>query len=220
MIRSTIRTLCLVLCAVACAPTQRARPIETSGFLDDYSLLRDGGPDEVGLVYRDPDARWTSYDKVLLEPVTLWRTGRKSLDSVPEEDLLRLVSYFQVAVRKRLGKGFLLVDQPGAGVMRIRLGITQARASDPVLDVVTAHGDGKVAGRTSLDPEMRRFLENAAIEGEIRDAENGRLLAQGIERRRPDRPPFETWAEVERALDFWADRVCARLEARAGGAGA
>jgi hypothetical protein len=205
-----------VLVAAACAPTHRERPMEMSGFLDDYSLLREGGPDEVGLVYRDPDARWTSYRKVLLEPVTLWRSGRRSLASVPEKDLLRLVSYFQATVRKRLGDGFALVDRPGAGVMRIRLAITQARASDPVLDIVTAHGDGRDTGGGSLDPEMRRFLADATIEGDIRDAESGRLLAEGVERRRPDRPAFETWADVERALDFWADRVCSRLEARAG----
>ena len=190
-----------------------------SGFLDDYALLREGGPGEVGLVYRNPAADWTAYDKVLLEPVTLWRSGRKSLDPVPEGDLLRLIADFEASLRERLGEGFPLVDEPGPGVMRIRLAITQARASDPILDVLTARGDASPSATNGgpLHPEMRRFLDGAAIEGEIRDARSGELLAQGVERRRREGGvPLDTWADVERALDFWTDRVCSRLEARTG----
>src|SRR6266446_6642893 len=44
-------------------------------------------------------------------------------------------------------------------------------------------------------------------------AANNALLAEGIDRRRPGAPPFETWAEVDRAIGFWADRACAQLEA-------
>jgi hypothetical protein len=210
----------LAVLALACAHRAPAPPAaEMSGFLDDYSLLREGGPNEVRLVHRDPAADWSAYDRVLLEPVTLWRSGRKSLDPVPEEDLLRLVGDFRDAVRGRLGEGFELVDEPGPGVMRIRLGITEAKASEPVLDVLTApRGTGRPhpAGDGALHPETRRFLAAAVIEGEIRDAQTNALLAEGVDWRRSDAPAFETWAEVGRALGFWADRVCGRLEARTG----
>ena len=212
----------LVLTAVGCAHRPRRAalpPAEMSGFLDDYALLRPGGPNEVELIYRDPKVDWRAYDKVLLEPVTLWRSGRKSLDPVPKDDLLRLISDFQSAVRTRLGEGYQFVEQPGPGVMRIRLAITEARASDPVLDVLSAsRGTGRPhpAGDGPLDPETRRFLESAVIEGEIHDAQTNALLAEGVDRRRPGAPPFETWADVDRAFAFWADRVGTRLEKRTG----
>ena len=203
--------------ATACAGRHHRQPPGVSGFLDDYSLLRPGGKGEVAFVYRDPAAKWTSYDKVLLEPVTLWRSGRKSLDAVPEEDLLRLVDGLEGAVRRRLGEAFQLVDEPGPGVMRIRLGITEARASDPILDVLRAHGGGATASDGPLDAETRRFIEAAEIEGEIRDAATNELLAAGVDRRRRQgAQPVDTWPQVARALDFWADRVCSRLEARTG----
>src|SRR5689334_9217011 len=123
--------LTVVLLAAACATRHPAPSFETSGFLDDYSLLRPGGPGELALVYRDPTVDWTAYDRVMFEPVTLWRSGRKSLDPVPEGDLLRLVADLEHAVRRRLGEGFRLVDAPAPGVMRVRLAITDARASDP-----------------------------------------------------------------------------------------
>jgi len=203
------------LLAGGCAPARRPQPVDASGFLDDYSLLRAGGPDEVGLVYRNPKAAWTTYDKVQLEPVTLWRSGRKSLDPVPETDLLRLISDLENAVRRRLGEAFELVDHPEPGTMRIRLAITEARAADPVLDVLRGRSGGDAeAGDGPIHAETRRFIERAHIEGEIRDASTDRLLAAGDDRRPEGAASIATWAEVDGALDRWADRLCTRLEAR------
>ena len=203
----------------SCTHRRPGPSAETSGFLDDYTLLRDGGPDDLWRVYRNPKADWHAYHAVLLEPVVLWRTGRKSLDPVPKEDLLRLVSDFQSAVRTALGEDFRVVEQPGPGVMRIRLGITDARATDPVLDVLSARrGTGRPhpAGDGPLDAETRRFLEAAVIEGDIRDAQTNVLLSEGIDRRRPGTPAPATWADVDRAFARWAERAGSRLEARTG----
>jgi Protein of unknown function (DUF3313) len=218
MTRSRMLAVTLLFTA-ACAARHARKPTDTSGFLDDYSLLRPGEPGEVAWVYRSPDANWTAYDKVLFEPVTLWRSGRNTLAAVPEGDLLRLIADLQTAVRRRLGDGFELVDRPQPGTMRIRLAITEARASDPVLDVLRGRGDGEATqGTGPLHPETRRFIEKAQIEGEIRDAGTDRLLAAGVDRRRRKGAlPIGTWAEVDRALDFWAQRVCGRLEARTRG---
>ncbi|HXJ37285.1 MAG TPA: DUF3313 domain-containing protein [Candidatus Eisenbacteria bacterium] len=210
----------IALFATACAHRATTPPVEASGFLEDYGLLRPGGPNELALVYRNPKAVWTSYDKVLLDPVTLWRSGPKALDPVPREDLLRLVTDFQSAVRARLREDFQFVDAPGPGVMRIRLAITEAQGSDPVLDVLTAsRGTGRPhpAGGGPLDAETRRFIAAASIEGEIRDAQTNVLLAEGIDRRRSDVPPHETWADLDRAFASWAERVFGRLEARTHG---
>src|SRR5438876_10844562 len=82
-VRALVAAL-LVLLSGACAHRRAAPAMETSGFLDDYALLRDGGPNEVWRVYRSPETNWPAYDQVLLEPVTLWRSGRKSLEPVPK----------------------------------------------------------------------------------------------------------------------------------------
>src|SRR5258705_3292603 len=119
--------LLLALGALACGAHRRPTPTDMSGFLDDYGLLHPGGPGEVRLVYRNPAADWHRYHSVMLEPVAIWRSGRKSLDPVPENDLLRLARDFEQAVRARLGRSFRLVDRAGPGVLRIRLAITQTR---------------------------------------------------------------------------------------------
>ena len=170
-------------------------------------------------MYRNPAADWHRYHSVMLEPIAIWRSGRKSLDPVPEDDLVRLTHDFEQAVRARLGRSFRLVDRAGPDVLRIRLAITHARATDDVVDVCTVPCGEEVrpTGTGPLDAETRRLLDAAVIEGEIVDAETGTLLAQGVDGpRRADAPPLETWADVDRGFARWADRVCARLEARTG----
>jgi hypothetical protein len=196
---------------------ERPAPREWSGVLDDYSRLEPGGPDDLTFVYRNPGAQWTRYDAVLLEPVTLWRSGRDSLAAIPEADLLQLVTRFDGALRRRLGTGFRLVEQPGPGVLRIRLAITAARESDKGVDVLTATPDApQLNGDARVGNEVMKFIDGASLEGEIRDATTDELLAEGVDRRRPGAPHFATWADFDRAVARWADRACTRLEKRAG----
>ena len=216
----TIGLAVLVLLGGGCAPRRHApipsTPPDMSGFLDDYSRLRPGAPGEALLVYRNPDARWNAYDKVLFEPVAVWRSGRGSLDRVPEADLLRLAADLERAVERRLGTDWQLVDKPGPGVLRIRLAITEARASDPILDILTTAVPAARDAPTDdgpVGPETLAFIEAAAVEGEITDAETGVILAQGVDRRAGRGPIGElTWGEVNRLFTAWADRVCSRLE--------
>ena len=50
----------LVLAMIAgCALTRQTRSVEKSGFLGDYSDLREGGSGEAQLVYIKPGARWS-----------------------------------------------------------------------------------------------------------------------------------------------------------------
>src|SRR2546426_530165 len=73
-----VLVLLVALGALGCAAHRRPTPTDMSGFLDDYALLRPGGPGEVRLVYRNPAADWHRYHSVMLEPIAIWRSGRKS----------------------------------------------------------------------------------------------------------------------------------------------
>lgn len=199
-------------CARAATPKH-----DWSGFLEDYSRLRMGQSGDLPYVYRNDAARWSEYDQILFEPVTLWRSGKDSLAAIPEEDLLKLVAHFERAVRTRLGAGFRLVAAPAPRTLRLRLAVTEARASDTTVDVLTALPEDVAAptGTGPLPPALVQFVAAAVVEGELRDAVSNELLAQGIDNRRAGAPPsITTWEALDRALAFWADRICSRLEAR------
>lgn len=205
--------LALAMLSGCVASTRAPDPRTMSGFLDDYSRLREGGSEQPSLVYRNPDADWTRYEAILFEPVTIWRSGKGSLGGIADEDLQRLAAEFHAAVRARLGESYRLVDKPAPGVLRVRLGITDASRSDPVLDVFTfdVPPAQSVRAEQTLDAGMQALVAAAAIEGEITDSVTGELLAAGVDRRRGTRA-ITSWQDLHAALDRWASWLAGRLE--------
>src|SRR5215472_2276975 len=81
MRRITSILLISVLIGISgCASTQGAKSVKKSGFLGDYSLLKEGqrstiseGVEDQALwIYKNPAADWPKYTKIQLEPVTIW----------------------------------------------------------------------------------------------------------------------------------------------------
>ena len=58
-----------------------AQPV--AGFLPNASLLQPGGSGRAALVYRNPTANFSQYNKLLLDPVTIWTAPDSQLNSVP-----------------------------------------------------------------------------------------------------------------------------------------
>lgn len=210
-----------------CATTRQARSVTKSGFLGDYSQLSPGGPDQAKLVYWNPKVRWAQYDKIILEPVTIWRTGESStvLTSVSREELQDLADLLHATIRSRLGE-YQLVDAPGPGVMRVRVALTEAGKSFVPLDVVSTvvPQARAVAEVTSLATRTPAFVGAAAIEIEALNSVTGERLAAAVDRRVGAKSPegvLRSWDDVEDAFQVWADLVQRRLrEKRQGVTGA
>src|SRR5947208_11238168 len=82
-----------------CPTTRQTRTVEKSGFLGDYSQLREGGQGEAQLVYIKPGVRWASYDKVVIDPVTIWTSGDSSVAKVSDADRQLLADYLDASLR-------------------------------------------------------------------------------------------------------------------------
>ena len=65
-----------MLMLAGCGSSRPVRDVQPQGFLGDYSQLTRGGEGEAALRYVNPDADWASYDKVIVEPVTVWAVER------------------------------------------------------------------------------------------------------------------------------------------------
>jgi hypothetical protein len=214
--RVVVLALLVVVSGVAACAKKRVAPVtaamETSGFLDDYSRLVPGGPDQPTMVYRDPNAKLDGYDAILFEPVTIWRSGKQSLADIPPDDLTGLAFALQRAVHARLERAFKLVDQPGPRVLRVRLGLTQAKQDDPILDVFTCEMQPTrlPADDVALAPATQAFVDAAALEGELTDAATGAVMVIGVDRRRAR--PLRTWGDVRAASERWATWFEGRLE--------
>jgi hypothetical protein len=221
-----IGMLAVALGAMGCAATHQARSAKPSGFLGDYSQLRPGKEGEALLVYVLPGVQWTKYDKIWLEPVTVWgdvKTG--FLQSVPKDEAQVLADYLDASLRNSLSKDYKLVDRAGPGTLRIRVAITEAEGSTVPLDLAS-----------TVVPQMRAlssvkrittgtaaFVGKAGIEGEIEDSITDQRLVAAVDRQVGQKRlqgVTNTWDDVQGAFDYWSERVRARLADFRAGRGA
>jgi len=211
-------TACLAVGLAGCAPTHQARSVKPAGFLGDYSRLQPGKEGEALLVYRNANAQWRKYDKMLIEPVTIWGGGAKSglLMDVPADEEQVLADYLDASLRNALGKDYKLVDRPGPGVMRLRVAITEAEGSTVPLDlastVIPQIRTLSTAKRIATGTDL--FVGKAGIEGELKDSLTDERLAAAVDRRVGQKSVEgvgNTWGDVEDAFDQWAERLRARL---------
>jgi hypothetical protein len=213
---SAVAIVLLLLTAMSCAATTQTRSVESSGFLKDTSQLKEGGDDEALLVYFNPTADWTRYDKILLEPVTVWRSEDFDPDDISEEDLQRLVDALYIAVKDQLAKDYQMVDRSGPGVLRMRVAITEAEDSWVVLDTVTnvlPIGIG-INLATKAITGTSAMVGEAAIEAEILDSLTNERLAALIDKRagtKSYQDKFKEWGDVNKAFIYWAERARKKL---------
>jgi hypothetical protein len=212
---SRILALALALTLVACT-TRQSRSVKTSGFLGDYSQLREGEGSEALLVYFNPATDFTKYDKVLIDSVTMWASEDLDLQKLSKEEQKALTDYLYAALRRELAKHFAIVVSKGPGVMEIRAAITEAEDANVTLDVVTTVVPQLRLLTTlgGLATDVAAIVGEASAELEVRDAVSGERLAAAVDKRVGTKSlggVFSDWADVQAAFDDWAERAGTRL---------
>ena len=117
--------LCSALLAAGCATGKSASKSGFVGYLGDYSKLesiKDEGGEEIRR-WVNPKLRRGEYLKLLVEPVVI-HPAPQATPQVSGETLFQLRNYFNEALRWEFGKSYLLVNQVGPGVARVRLALT------------------------------------------------------------------------------------------------
>jgi len=204
-----ITVIVLVLLSTACARTYQARYVDTSNFLDDYSLLTEGEDGDALLSYWKKDANWSAYKKIILDPVAIRKTPDSELNEMPHLESQRLKDLFEFRLRDALKKDFKLVNKPGPDTLRIQYAITDAETSILFLDQLTTFYPS--ARAVSLLKRMaigtESYVGQASIEGKITDSQTGELLMASADCRAGGKTlmgSFDTWDDVEQAYQYWA----------------
>lgn len=205
--------IALALTLVSCAASQpgKAKP---SGFLGDYSQLKKGERGQALLVYVNPEADFAKYDKILVDPITIWHDA--STNRIPPGEAQVLIDNLDDSLRLALDGDYDLVDDPGLDVMRLRVAITEAEGSWHVQDALGSTLDPELRAALPKRPsgETKGFVGKAGIEAEMLDSTTGVRLLAAVDRRagaRRLRPDQGTWDDVETAFDYWTERLRMRL---------
>jgi len=143
--------------------------------------LTPGGEGQMDLRYVNSNARWSQYTKVLVDPVILWSSAESQVSAADQQTL---ANYFYAALKQQLSKKFQVVDQPGPGVLRVQVALTDAATATPVLRTITMAVPQARALSTVgyLATGTYPFVGAAQGAGKLTDSVTGELLAAVADR--------------------------------------
>jgi hypothetical protein len=209
-----------MLTVVGCATTRQPRETpKEHGFLGDYSMLQKGKGEQAGLIYIASDADFASYDAVLFESVTVWRST--DTETLTAQERQELTDYLYAAVHRELSQDYRMVEKPEPKAMRIRVALSDAKGAHVVADTVTSVVPQLRAIATigGMAVDKRLLVGAAAVELEITDSLSGRRLAAAVDERwgtKAMRGGILEWSDAKEAFDYWAKRLRKRLAEESG----
>lgn len=190
-------------------------PSAVTGFLGpDASKLAPGPEGGAALVWINPNAQWSSYTQVQLMPVEFWAAADSK---VPAADQATLTEYFYNALQTNLSKSFQLVNQPGPGVMTLRVALMDATTAVPGLRTISVIvPQARVLNLAqSMATDSYAFVGSAEAEMKLNDSVTGALLAEAVDQRAggmgiKSAASFQ-WGDAQNAMDYWAQRIPNRI---------
>jgi len=209
-----------------CAVTQQAKVTDQNycPFLGQTvcaQLAPTNDKKEADLRYINPNAQWTQYNKVLIEPVSFWAGDTTKLSAADQKTL---TNYFYQQLEQQLAKKFQVVDQPGPGVMTISVALIDATTATPFLrsvSVIEPHVR-LIASLKYLATGTFPFVGSATAEAKITDSVTGQVLAAAVSKRLGGGSPknVDVWelGDAENATTYWAQMTTNRLSSWTSGA--
>ncbi len=217
-VRRVIGMLLLGL-GTACSSTYQMRQVETSGFLGDYSSLHKGKEGEPALFYVNDRADICSYNRILIDPVVAYLGEKSGLESISRNDRQALLNYFYAALREQLGKDYEITDQPGPGVLELRVAMTDARSSKVMMDTLSSVVPVGLAVSALERVALGRTMTAGAvrIEAEVLDPLTGIRLGAMVDERSGTKfsgklDKWSKWQDARDGLDYWANRLRSVLQ--------
>jgi CRP-like cAMP-binding protein len=161
---------------------------------------------------------WRTYNKVIIEPVVIYRGPDQQFADMSEEDKVSLASYMQTRFTEKLGRRFTLVNQRGPNTVRVRLTLTGAVANTPVLGTLSRFDlAGAVYNGVQAARDGEGSMTGSVIYAvEIFDAATSRLLGAFVSKQYPSplniKASVGSLAAAEAGLDKGADTLVAQLK--------
>lgn len=203
----------LAALTAGCAAGQ-AGTAKPSGFLGDYSHFRKGQKGEALMVYVAPQARFAQYRKIMIDPITIWRSTET--DTIPAVEAANLMDDLDDLLRLTLDDDYDIVETAGPDVLRLRVALTEAEGSWRVLGQLSDELDDDLQAVLPDQPSSatRGFVGKAGVEAELLDSTTSTRLAAAVDRRVGEKtlkPEANRWDDVEDAFRYWAERLRDRL---------
>jgi hypothetical protein len=193
------------------------RPVP--GFLPKPELLTPGGAGQAVLVYRNPEAKWASYRKIMLDPIAIWAAPDSDLAKAPQNYRQGVANYFHAILTNTMRKRCALVNKPGPGTVRVKIALMDAKTPNPTVNTVatfapyasTAYSLASLA----FNKGVGYFAGSATAEGYVVDATTGTLLWQAVDKRGGTTTLIadttDNWRDVRHIFEAWAQQITTKF---------
>jgi len=204
-----ISAVCIASIGMIGCASKVQQPDEYSGFLKDYSRLKEARSPSGAEVMRwiDPKLNVDQYTQVYIEPSQFYPAPQPTA-KIPKSTLTGITGYYDQALKRELGKSLPLASAPGPGVIVVRPAITAVSSKTEGLKPYELIPVALVAAAVSTASGIRDQETTLATEAVFLDGQTQAVVAQVV--RKGTGKPLENDSQVLKAddvknvIDGWA----------------
>jgi hypothetical protein len=193
---------------------------EIGKFLPQPELLTPGGPGRAGLVYLNPKVPLSNYDKVMIEPVTIWAGPNSELNSVPADQKRALANAAYADIYGALKGHCQMVQKASPGTIQFRFALVDTKEPNAVINTVATYAPYASSAYSlasfAFNKGVGYFSGTATGEGFATDAMNGTLLWQAVDKRGGTTAlaanTLDNWRDVRHVFEAWGILLRDRLQ--------
>jgi hypothetical protein len=207
--------LVALLSLVGCAGP---RPVAYSG-LSSAPQLRPSADDDNGrtpFAYSVP-VDWRQYYRIIIEPVEVYQGPDAQFGKIPARGQAYLAHYMEERFTDRLLRDFEIVKRPGPNTLRLKLTLTGAHPTPPVIGTFSHFDLAGGAYNAVQGVRGKQAMVSGAVmyAAEIYDSLSGRLLSSQVTKQYPGAmnigASFGAMKAAERGIEKGADELAGQI---------
>jgi len=193
--------VCALTLALSGCSSKEVSPDEYSGFLKDYTVLKETESPSGAPVLRwiQPGVDASHFTSVYIEPSQFYPPPQPT-EKLPATTLRGITQSYDQALRTAFATELPLADGPGANVLVVRAAITAVSASNKGLRPYEVIPIALVAAGVSAATGIRDQDTSVSTEAAFLDASNGEVVAEVV--RKGAGYDLDGSAQVLQAADF------------------
>lgn len=199
--KSFAASLCVLSLALSGCASKYVEPEQYSGFLKDYSVLKEEKSPSGAEVKRwiQPGLKVSQFTSVYVEPSQLYPKPQAT-EKIPQSSLKGITDYYDQTLKNAFAKELPLASGPGPGVLVVRPAITAVSAETKGLRPYEVIPIALLAAGISTATGIRDQDTTLATEAAFLDGSDNKVVAEVV--RKGAGADLENADQVLQAKDF------------------
>lgn len=179
--KSLVATVCLASLLLHGCTSKYVEPDQYSGFLKDYSKLKEDKSPSGAAVMRwiKPGIDVSQFSSVYVEPSQYYPKPQPT-EKIPQQTLQGITQYYDQALKTQFSKALPLATSPGPGVLVVRPAITGVSAKTKGLRPYEVIPIALVAAGISTATGIRDQDTSVATEAAFIDGRSNEVVAEVV----------------------------------------